>query len=57
MAQELQQKCCECGMVVERSNNYHPYAACLMYKACKSETTVRENLAAVIEYGKSLAEQ
>lgn len=38
--------CTECGMVVTLGE-YHPYAACLMYKGCKNEKTVRENLQAI----------
>lgn len=40
--------CAECGFVLDSPSEYHPYAACLMYKACKDETTVRENLKAVM---------
>lgn len=32
---------------------YHPYAACLMFKACRSSKTVRENLDAVQEHSHS----
>ena len=38
--------CAECGMSVE-TNEYHPYAACLMFKACRDSSIVRENLNAV----------
>ena len=38
----------ECGMNV-RNTEYHPYAACLMFKSCRSEKTVRENLGYVRE--------
>jgi hypothetical protein len=43
--------CAECGMVLSSPNEYHPYAACLMYKGCKDENTVRLNLLAVLHYG------
>ena len=40
--------CAECGMQV-RSGEYHPYAACLMFKGCGKAHTVRENLGYVRE--------
>lgn len=41
-------ECSECGMSLA-IREYHPYAACLMFKACRNETKVRENLDAVTE--------
>ena len=38
--------CIECGMVCE-AVEYHPYAACLMFKQCHNSETVRANLQAV----------
>jgi hypothetical protein len=38
--------CNECGMPV-KPNEYHPYAACLMFKACHSSSVVQANLDAV----------
>ncbi len=38
--------CMECGMHVA-PGEYHPYAACLMFRGCFSADTVRANLAAV----------
>jgi len=35
--------CGECGMPC-RPGEYHPYAACLMFKACRNSDTVRGNL-------------
>ena len=35
--------CIECGMVCE-AVEYHPYAACLMFKQCLNSETVRANL-------------
>lgn len=29
------------------SSEYHPYAACLMFKACQDASTVRKNLEAI----------
>lgn len=43
--------CGECLMLV-KPGEYHPYAACLMFKACHDSRIVRENLAAVLEHGK-----
>jgi len=42
--------CQECGMLVE-DNEYHPYAACLMFKGCHMGEVVRVNLAAVRAHG------
>ena len=36
--------CGECGMPCEPAE-YHPYAACLMFKGCHNSATVRANLA------------
>ena len=41
--------CAECGMPCA-PREYHPYAACLMFKACHSSTMVRENLEAVVNH-------
>ena len=41
--------CQECGMVVKGMSEYHPYAACLMFKACHDGEVVRASLAAVQE--------
>ena len=38
--------CIECGMMCE-AVEYHPYAACLMFKHCLNSETVRANLQAV----------
>jgi hypothetical protein len=36
--------CTQCGMPCD-AGEYHPYAACLMFKACHNSETVRANLA------------
>lgn len=36
--------CADCGMPCT-PREYHPYAACLMFKACHNSDTVRANLA------------
>lgn len=38
--------CGDCGMPCNPAE-YHPYAACLMFKACHNSDTVRANLEAV----------
>jgi hypothetical protein len=43
--------CSACGMLVEQHRNYHPYAACLMFRGCHNGNTVDANLRAVVEYG------
>lgn len=47
--------CACCGMLCSPLE-FHPYAACLMFKACKNGETVRANLAFVVEYGKNQAQ-
>jgi len=42
--------CQECGMACEPAE-YHPMAACLMFKACHDGAAVRANLANVMRYG------
>lgn len=48
--------CAECGMIVTLGE-YHPYAACLMYKGCKDEKTVRENLKSITTQWMQLGER
>ena len=48
--------CKECGMPVDDSVTYHPYAACLMFKACQSSDVVQANLDAVIFHGIEIGE-
>jgi len=42
-------ECKECGMVVS-AGEYHPFAACLMFKGCNDSAVVRANLNAVKAY-------
>ena len=49
-------ECGECGMMVE-PHEYHPYAACLMFKACNSSESVRLNLEAVRAHGAAAKER
>ena len=50
MSDRNKTKCHECGMHL-RLGEYHPFAACLMYKGCGDAKTVRENLKAVQDNG------
>jgi hypothetical protein len=40
--------CAECGMLTS-PEDYHPYGACLMFKACHNGAVVRANLWAIQE--------
>lgn len=42
--------CAACGMPCAQ-HEYHPYLACLAFQKCRDGSTVRANLAAVVEYG------
>lgn len=46
--------CAQCGMRTDGPAVYHPYAACLMFKACKNGDTVQANLDAVVKYGRDM---
>jgi hypothetical protein len=48
------QHCTQCGMACSPSE-YHPYAACLMFMACKNGDTVRASLEAVKEHALAAA--
>lgn len=41
--------CAQCGMVMVRPDEYHPYAACLMFRGCHDGDMVRTSLKDVIE--------
>lgn len=41
--------CTQCGMHTQ-PKEYHPYAACLMFIACKDANVVRANLKDVVAY-------
>lgn len=43
MLREAGGLCCECHMACA-PGEFHPYAACLMFKQCHDSMTVRENL-------------
>ncbi len=44
-------KCHNCGMPVAHPAEFHPYAACLMFQACRNSETVMANLGYVVRYG------
>jgi hypothetical protein len=48
--------CTECGMLCEW-REFHPFAACLMFKGCHDSDKVRANLNAVREAGSAAAAQ
>ena len=43
--------------MIVQLGEYHPYAACLMYKACEDEQTVRENLISITTQWTALGER
>lgn len=45
-------KCKECGMTIQ--DEYHPFAACLMYRQTRDADVVRVNLASVIDHVQGL---
>jgi len=45
--------CQECGMPCS-PKDYHPYAACLMFKACHDSQVVKVNLDSVVAWGYQL---
>jgi hypothetical protein len=42
---------CACGMLIGGPREYHPFAACEMFRAMRNGEAVFQNLAAVVEYG------
>lgn len=44
-------KCTECGMDV-LTKQYHPYAACLMFKQTRNSETTNRALVSVMDYGR-----
>jgi hypothetical protein len=45
--------CIECGMPV-KLGQYHPFAACLMFKQCHNSETVQANLWSIVDFGREL---
>lgn len=54
MVSRAESVCHGCGMVLFEPAEYHPYAACLMFKATRDGTETRANLHAVVAYGREL---
>lgn len=48
--------CAACGMATKHVAEFHPHAACLMFKATKDADAVRANLKYVMEYGRRALE-
>lgn len=48
--------CAVCEMTVG-DGEYHPYAACLMYKQCRNAEAVKDNLWAVVDFGRQLEKE
>lgn len=46
--------CGLCGMETKTPDEYHPYAACMMFLQTRDVDTVRDNLWAVVDYGRKL---
>lgn len=46
--------CAGCGMRIT-AREYHPHAACLMFKSCRNSEEVRTNLQAVLDRGEEIA--
>lgn len=53
----IEEKDCACCGMLCSPLEFHPYAACLMFKACQNGNTVRANLEFVVRYGKDQAQQ
>lgn len=52
----IDSRCHDCGMPCSYGD-YHPYAACLMFKDSHSSEIVRENLQAILEEGRATSTQ
>ena len=48
-------RCHECGMELGSEDEYHPYAACLMYRGCGSRQRVVAELKVVAEHARQEA--
>lgn len=44
-------RCQSCGMPMRKWKEYHPHAACLLFRATGDTRVVHANLKAVVEYG------
>jgi hypothetical protein len=43
--------CAGCGMLLSSPRDYHPFAACELFKRLRNGNQVEANLRAVVEYG------
>ena len=50
-------KCHGCGMVTHGPRDYHPFAACELFKTIRNGDTVEANIRAVVEYGMKAQQQ
>lgn len=55
MSEQNELPCATCGMAC-KPGEFHPYAACLMFKACRSSDVVRANLADHVAAAARIAE-
>lgn len=51
------EKCAECKMPLHGPRDYHPFAACELFKHLHRSDTVEANLQAVVEYGMKAQEK
>lgn len=49
--------CAGCGMTTFGPRDYHPYAACVMFRQLRDGSNVEANLRAVVEYGMKCQKQ
>lgn len=47
----MENRCAGCGMTLKEPYEYHPYAACELFKATGSSESARLNIRAMIRYG------
>lgn len=52
----LEKSHAECGMTVNQGE-YHPYAACLMFKACGNSNVVEASMDAIMKEGRTLMQE
>lgn len=45
------EKCAACGMSLLSARDYHPHAACQLFRLTQSSDKVESNIKSVIEYG------
>ena len=50
-------RCAECGMETKDKREFHPYAACLMFRGCHNGDTVRGALRPWVELREAKEEE